>query len=45
MLNKLMFTALAALLMTIGGLSTSVAGPAFGCGCGGKGICGDDLAP
>jgi hypothetical protein len=45
MLNKLIFTALAVLLMTMGGLSTAVAGPAFGGGCGGKGICGDDLAP
>ena len=45
MLNKLMLTALAGLLVTFGGLNTVVAGPAFGGGCGGKGMCVGDLAP
>ncbi len=45
MFKKMMYTALAALLVTLCGLNTSMAGHAFGGGCGGKGNCGDNLVP
>ena len=43
MLNKMIFSTLTALLMTFAVLNTSVAGPVFGGGCGGKGKCGYDM--
>jgi len=45
MLNKLIFMTFTVVSMAFAGLNSSFAGPAFGGGCGGKGICGDDLAP
>jgi hypothetical protein len=43
MLNKLIITIFFALLLSFTGLNTSMAGPAFGGGCGGKGLCKDQL--
>jgi hypothetical protein len=45
MLKKTVFAALTMMLVTFGGLNTSMAGHAFGSGCGGKGDCVDKLEP
>lgn len=43
MLQKSVFAILSVLLLTLGGPGTCMAGPAFGGGCGGNGVCDEHL--